>query len=357
MRFLCLGASIWLVSCTSVPPPPAERAADAPVEGAVKPDAKAQAMLAGGSAALAAADLDRAERTARALIARDPRLAQAWTLLGQALTERAHGLKAVARSVTQLEDTEAALLRATRLAPKSAHAHAALGRFYEVDGHREAGLAAHRRALSLSAFLPESLLAAARLSMELGEERGARLHLEALRALPDLPTEALIQEARCYLSLADAPDQSAERATSLARALRAFHELSIREPEDPRGPAGEAHCRFTLALERATVPDAEKNRIRELWQEAARLAPADPTPRFNLALFLESKLVGDRAAAIATYRATLARDATHLPSLVNLARLLWVDGDHDAAKALYRRALPKLEDERERREVRRLLKQ
>ena len=172
-----------------------------------------------------------------------------------------------------------------------------------------------------------------------------------------LDPEALIQEARCYLSLADAPDQSAERATSLARALRAFHELSIREPEDPRGPAGEAHCRFTLALERATVPDAEKNRIRELWQKAARLAPADPTPRFNLALFLESKLVGDRAAAIATYRATLARDATHLPSLVNLARLLWVDGDHDAAKALYRRALPKLEDERERREVRRLLKQ
>ena len=47
-------------------------------------------MLAGGSAALAAADLDRAERTARALIARDPRLAQARTLLGQALTERAH---------------------------------------------------------------------------------------------------------------------------------------------------------------------------------------------------------------------------------------------------------------------------
>ena len=318
----------------------------------------------------------------RKLIAEQPGLVEARALLADAWIAELESAKA---SKMQSEDwvdavleTETAVRSALIYRPRDAGLMSRLGRIYEIDGHREAALDAYRKALSYKASDVPALLAAARLATALGEERSATRQLEALRVhVKHLPSDVLLWETRCYLTLVHSlqsepsiPSGQLEeqrrkndrnRRTYLARARRAFEELASRLPKDARGSSGSAYCRYLQLM----AGDIEKSpaqiqKITELYRHAAQLAPSDALPRFDLAVFLESKLVDDPIAAIQAYRGALERKPGHLDSQINLARLLWLAkpgsaSQRAAAKALWRQALPRLEG-REKARVEELLR-
>ena len=360
--------------CGSVPPEPSRRIAELGELQAVSPNDAQQQRLAEIARLESQSDLpgnlERAARLARDLADATPGLVEAQWRLGRVGRLRLVELLAKDRDGQEgkvpnskrawdqalYEDAETALRIAATLAPREARYHSELGMLFELEGHLEAALLAHERALGLAAFSRGSLLAAARLATALGEERRAVRHLEALRAVADPSPQALEWEARCYLVLADDPEQR-RLGPWLERAERAFAGMRRLEPKSPRGAAGIAHCRFRAAQLAPQKPNAEQlDAMRTLYLEAARLAPSDPVHRFNLGVFLESKLVGDNDAARQQYRAALDRDAKHLPSRLNLARLLWLADRKDDAKAQWRIALPQLTGN-ERKRVEELLAQ
>ncbi len=250
----------------------------------------------------------------------------------------------------QLEQAETAFLAARHYSPTNPAVHLALGRLYEIDGHLEAALASYRRVLSFSALDPQALLHAAQLATDMGKEREAARYLVALRTLPGMRPKILVLEARVYLVLAKAHDQNpASRRTYLENAQRAFGELRDLAPKDPRGPAGLAHCLILKALaNKQKAPPVLRARINRLLLQAARLAPGDPLPRFNLARFLESPAVSDLEAAAIAYHSALRRDPKHLPSLLNLAALELQEGRKTEARRLYQLALPLIQNPGER---------
>jgi tetratricopeptide (TPR) repeat protein len=250
----------------------------------------------------------------------------------------------------KLEEAETAFLTARHYSPENPAVHLALGRLYEIDGHLEAALASYRKVLAFSALDPEALLHAAQLATDMGREREAARYLVALRTLPGMIPKILILEARVFLVLAKARDQNPQsRHTYLDNAQRAFSKLQEIAPKDPRGPGGLAHCLILKALgNKQKAPSTLRARINKLLLKAARLAPDDPLPRYNLARYLESPAVSDLEAAKIAYRSALRRDPKHLPSLLNLASLELQSGRKKEAQALYQRALPLIEDPAER---------
>ncbi len=254
-------------------------------------------------------------------------------------------------------------------APDDARLHALLARVYEVDGHLEAALAAYREAHRREPGATRTLLSMTRLELELGEERAAVFHLEALRSrIATVPIDVLFWEVRCYMALYDTLRREAvagnatndNKKTYLDRARRAYDELASRSPDDARASAGSAFCRFRQLLD-GDRPRSDKaiREVLDLYREAARLAPTDALRRFDLGVVLESELIDDPAAAALEYRSALARDPEHIPSALNLARLLWAQPPTDSAarseaRKLWSMALPRLEP-RERRRVEALL--
>lgn len=378
---LVLALLPWFGSCSSIPIP-LDEALEALPDGpaAIVDDEatsdrleRARRSIEGGTWRTAHSDL-------ASLVRERPRLVAARSLLATILVlelerDELRDSKPRAREAFRPEDrldaiqeAEFVVLGGLRYAPNDAMLHALLGRIYEVDGHLEAAVVAYRRAVALDGRDTNALLALTRLELDLGEERAAVFHLEALRArLSELPIEALTWEARCYMALHDTllseratGDQASNKKTYLDRARRAYDELAARSPIDARAMAGGAYCRF-LQMSEGDVPRTESSieEALDLYRRAARLAPTDATHRFDLGVFLESGLVADAPAAIGEYRSALARDPSHLPSQLNLARLLWQGHPPESperaeARQLWALALPRL-DGRERRRVEALL--
>ena len=65
----------------------------------------------------------------------------------------------------------------------------------------------------------------------------------------------------------------------------------------------------------------------------------------------------DRERARAAYEAALRLDANHVPSLLNLAAVLYEGGQKEKARDLWRRALNLNITAGEKREIRKLLKE
>jgi len=371
-RTLVLTVIVTASGCSTVLDRPSIRVESVPANGETAiADQRGRQKLVLARRQLEADDFEAAARTGKTLIADHPLSAEAHVVYGLASLgvamepvreARARAAKGnskqepVVPDLTELDEAETSLLSAVKLAPRMPEAQTALADLYYEEGHLEAALAGYRKALELSAFHRPALLRAAELATDLGLERSAAIYLEGLRTQPDFPTKALVWETQVYLSLADARDQIESRTTYLTRALRAFRELKARQPGKPLAVLGEAHCRFLLMRDSGQkLTNAQIDQLRKLYLEAARLDPTDPVPRYNLGRVLEDDLVGRREAAIESYRAALDRSPTHLPSLLNLARLLWEDGKRDEATGLYRRALPLMKDTDERKYVERLL--
>lgn len=316
----------------------------------------------------------------RDLVQARPRLIPARLLLARALSEilEDHGRPGAEREATRtrmqseewidaVREAEIAARGVLEYDDRNAEAWGLLGRIREADGHLEAALEGYDRAIRFGSKNPRVSLSAARVALTLGQERAAVRHLEALRQQnPELPSEVLIWEARCYLTLQDSLRREAltddsrqrNRRAYLSRARRAFDELAAREPVDARTISGQAYCRYAQLL----AGDVDKTErtiddVRKLYLRAARMSPSDPQPRFDLAVLLESDMIGDAKAAQAMYESALERDPDHLPSLLNVARLLWVEEiDQARAKQIWRKVQPRLAG-REKRMVEALLKE
>ncbi len=358
-RAAALAVLVLEAGCGGLPPDPAAFAARFPEGGGRSPEPEEDRVLERIEADLESGRVESAAEAAGELARAAPRLAKAHALLGRCLLALARR-RSDPPDLDLMRRAEGEFLAAVALAPKDPALYGLLGSFYEADGHVEAALAAYDRALEGAAFDLRALRGAARLAVASGRERAAARYLESLRAATrrlgiPLPAEALFLDARVDLVLFEARDQTeAARRTYLERAVRSFREIRARFPEDPRGPLGLAHSLCLRAMGEGRLPKEDRDEIRLLFLEAARLAPADPLPRYDLARFLESPLVGDEFAAIQQYRAALDRDPRHLPSRLNLARLLWRRGEREEARAIWRAALPELEGS-ERRRVRALL--
>ena len=323
---------------------------------ATKPDAREKRVLSRARKWISEDRTQRGMAVIENLLGNNDGLAEGHLLMGIGMLRSwlSETPSSETTALEELQEAEFHLLAATRLEPRNPEAHWTLGRLYQKDGHLEAALAAYRTALEFNVQYRPALISAAGLATELGEERDAIRHLEALRAKTPFPKQALHWETRCYLTLLEAtdPQLEANHKIFLQRALRAYQELAELQKNSNLGTSGQAYCLFLMAQMGFAKLDSEK--IRELWLEAARIDPRDPEPRFNLAAFLESDLVGEVEAAIDAYRSSLDRDPTHLPSMLNLARLL-LDRKKGEALELYRRALPKIQDPKEKKKVLKIL--
>lgn len=341
-----------LLSCGSPPAEPQDRL-DGIGEGAnTPPDQVEKNQLAQARRLLDSGQHAEARGLLEDLIAGRPELAEARQLLGRAIYEAAEGDPP---DLDELQDAETELLAATRLDPARSEAWLDLGRLYEKEGHLEGALEAYRRSLRSNVYYKPGLLAAARMATQLGEERDAIRHLEVLRARPPVPPEVPGLEARCYLTLSEAVDQIQNQKEFLERALAAFTEIVEQSPKNAEGPAGKAFCLVRMAQKGFAPMDGK--RIDDLYVSASKLDPTSPWPNYNLAVFLESDLVGDEAGAIENYTRALGRKKDHLPSLLNLAALYWNSGRKSDALPLYQRALPLIKDPRDRKRIEALVQQ
>ena len=361
MRPLLLACFLGLGACSSPRIPPLDFAEQhAPDEReAIEP--ATEERLRQLETRLAAGEIDDVAAELQSLVATRPGLAEAWTLLGLAQLELAY------RDVQRQQDgratvdadaltlAESALTTAQRLAPDAIGVDRALAILFEREGHLEAAYAAAARVLKRRAFDPDALLAAARTAAELGWERRAVIHLEALRSLRPEPTEALALETAVYRRLALGHDDAELRTRWYERLYRAWIDWSERLPKDARGPRGLAGTLQLRVEEFGGSYDAARvQQIEELYAQAVRLAPTDADLRFEHGHFLEK--IGERQRAERQYRRALDFDSAHLPSLLNLAALLWESERKNEARLYWQRALPRITGREERTQVERLLR-
>lgn len=323
--------------CGGVAPDPAAMADDLPTARAFPPERIAElgARTDAALAALIAGDFERAEELAEAVLAVDPRRARARAVLAHCLMQ-----EAIAESPPTLAPwrrAEGELRRASLLAPGDpvvARLHAA---FLAADGHLSA--AAERAEAGVAANPNDQALLelAARLRFDLGDERAAIPLLERFLALAPQNADAVWRLAQAHARVAPAEIEHDLRVARRDAAVAAFDRYLKLAPDDPEGPLAAATARFAR-LQETDEPDAELvAAILDLYDRAAQLLPASPAPHFGRGAVLD--VAGRADAARTAYRAALALDQGHVPSLLNLAANLAAAGDRAAAIPLLRRAL------------------
>jgi Tfp pilus assembly protein PilF len=340
LRAVPLAALLPLAACGGVARAPLELADDLPA--AVELDAAGRRAVeehaAAGLAALAAGDHRAARRAATAALALDPRAARARAVLAHCLM--ADASRDQPPELEAWQSAEGELLRAVRLAPDDALVRRMYGAFLEGDGHASAAADAYERALAAAPGDLDALRAAARARYDLGQDRRAQPLLERL-AERDRSGDVLYRLAQCRLRLASAPstEPDAERrlAARLDEAAATFRAYAEQQPTDANAWLGEAHARFAALRARRDTAAAARDRVLALYDEAAARDAASPEPAFGRGVVLE--WAGDAAAARAAYAQALARDARHLPTLLNLAANLAADGQIEDARAYCWRAL------------------
>ncbi|PIE24677.1 MAG: hypothetical protein CSA62_02270 [Planctomycetota bacterium] len=360
MRPLLFACALAFAACSSPQIPPLDFAKQhAPKEREVIDAATTEQLLA-LEKRLGAGEFEAVLHELESMVEARPGLAEAWTLLGLTQLELAYqDLQAGNKNNATVDNAaltlaESSLRTARRLAPDMIGVDRALAVLFEREGHLEAAYAAATRVLTRRAFDAEALLSAARCAAELGWERRTVIHLDALRSLRPQPTEALALETAVYRRLALGSDEQELRTRWYERLYRAWNDWSERSPKDARGPRGLA---ATLQLRIEQFGGSySKDRIAQisaLYAKATGLAPSDPALRFEHGHFLEK--IGDLAGAERQYRRALDFDAKHLPSLLNLAALLWESERRHEARLYWQRALAQISDAKERARVQQLL--
>ena len=342
-----------LAACSSVPPPPAERARELPAPG---PAVDVSSARQRANRAYEAGDLTTASQAIAEALSQNPRDARSHALQG--LIQQAQARRQAPPDLWLLESAETELLRAGQLDAKDADVRFALGLFYLVDGHQEAALKVFDEVLAIDGFHQKTLETASRVRYERGEERAAlELLINLHRVWPQSEAITWYRRAQCHLRIALSLDAQArkERSDELDKALRAFRECRRMAPEDADAILGEAFVRVQLLAGQKPEPEGELAAIEALYTQAQALRPQSGEPSFQAGALRESR--GDAARAQELYAQALKAEPSHLPALLNLARLLARYPDSkDAARELYQRALPRVEDARERKAIEAWLK-
>jgi tetratricopeptide (TPR) repeat protein len=305
---------------------------------------RAQRALDNGDLAPAVDAIDEA-------LEQNPRDARSLALRG--LIQQARARRENPPDLWLLESAETDLLRAIQVDPKDADVRHALGQFYLADGHQEAALKVFEEVLAIDGFHRRTLETCSRVRYERGEERMALdLLINLHRVWPQAEAMTWYRRAQCHLRVALSLDAQAarQRSDELGYALRAFREYRQLSPEDSDGLLGEAFTRARLLAERKPPPPDELEAIVALYVEAQGRRPRVAEPSFQAGVLLEDH--GQPSRAQDFYAKALAADPDHVPSLLNLARLLAPHADtREAARGFFQRALPRLDDGPEKKAV------
>lgn len=330
---LCLG----LAACSAASPDPAVMAA---AELPVMQLDEASAVRAAEAAARAVAAVDSrrfelAEDIARDVLSWAPRQPRARAVLGLCLLQRA---SAVSPPDLQLQNTgEGETLRASRLAPTDLVVGRLRAQFLARVEHLSAAAAAAEAVLvqnqrSDDADYVALLALCGEWRYELGEERLARPHLQALTDLRPSDAAAHFRLGICMLRTADNAVDAAAAAKAFARSL----ELAPGD-EDAMLSIGKAHARGA-ELASGAEREAALEAAAKVFGEAAARFPESAEAAFCEGVALEQ--LGRSAAAAAGYETALQRDPSHLGAMLDLAQLRLQDpATAAAARELLQRAL------------------
>lgn len=273
-------------------------------------DDRARALVALGSAYLAADRRADAARTFERAIERAPAVAE--IRVGVARGYLAAGGEAdIARAIEVLERTVA-------LAPDVPQVHSALGRALEKKGDRRAAVDAYQRAIRLDPTYRYARIRLFRLALATEDYPHARMQVEyLLQHAPDVPEHSF------WAGLVAAREGHTGEARERYR--EAIDKADGKYPE----------AFFNLG--RAEKAEGRLDEAIAAYEKAIALRPGYDTARNNLALAL--KQAGRLAEAEAVYREALAHDRGYAAAWLNLGQLLAGQGRHDEAIACFDEAL------------------
>ncbi len=275
---------------------------------------------------------------ARELLAVDPtdaraRAIVAWSQMQTALAEASPPPLSAWRAVV------GEFRRASRLAPEDPFVARLHAGFLIADGHLSAAAGMLDDALARWPDDPNLLELGARVHFDRGDEREAIRLLRRVEALRPMDPDPIWRLGQCWIRVAPGERSADERTAAFTAAVRAFNRYRTLRSDDPDGWLGEAQARLSRAAADGFA-DGEVEVIVGLYTEAARRAPESAEPAFGIGV--THAMAGAPVEAQAAYRAALALDAGHVPSVLNLAALLAEStdaADRAAALVLLRRAL------------------
>jgi tetratricopeptide (TPR) repeat protein len=285
-------------------------------------------------------ELGPAEAGLRELLARQPRLHQAYNNLGVLLRRKG-----------DLAGAEAALREAMRLSPRYLHAYNNLGNVLAARGRASEAVECYQWALSLDPKFVDALVNLCGALLDSGDRDAA---LDCARQAVGLEAHNAAAQHALGLALRAAGDAAGARA-AWSRAVEldpanaeSWNNLGVacRDQEDHAG--AESAYRRALALRPDYVMawnnlgNALKNLARvdeaiDAFEQALRIDPDYVEAYNNLGVLLQTH--GEPERAIESYRAALARRPDLAEAWANMSVPLRELGEYDAAIDACRRAL------------------
>lgn len=341
MRILAVPmAASLLIGCAGVSPLPQDLADRDLPEASTDPEVVAQVAEWTKKARLAldAQAFEEAEELAEEAISVDAGAWRARAVLGNALMRQSQAVQPPDLQLQNRGDGET--LTAERHAPNDPAVGLLRVEFLAGTGHLSAAAAAGESFLERirpneDADYVGLLAATAGACYELGEERRALPLLQQLVGYRPDSSEAQFWLGYCGL-------QTAINTSQGDQAVRAFARCAELSPEDEEAQLA-LLAAYSKCIELATeAGDAEKvdgyrSRALQLCDQLAQRFANQAEPWFRRGVLLEAPQPEE---AMAAYRKALDLDAEHLGALLNLASLLYADGEGaEAAKDLWRRAL------------------
>ncbi len=367
----CLPILIWLAvsACSSPPPTPQEFIRELPPKRQLTPAQREHTQQESQRARsdLIAGRYAEARDRAREVLDTHPRLVLARAVLGRSLSALAFAQDPPDHGLAQ--EAEGHLLLALRLAPHDPQVRLFYAELLVADGHLSRAGQELDRLLREHPRYPPGLRAAANVHYELSEERAAAPLLSRLLAETPGDAWALFRLAHCRVQLAAAhlrgdseigedQDRVEVAVAAFQLAAKTFQDYQGAAQNDPEGYLGEAHARYQALTAGSKDQAAKQSRgaaILALFQKARELDPKNPATFHGEGAVFDLLEQEDRARK--AYNEALSLDAKHVPSLLNLAALLYEADEKAAAKDLWRRAMTLEITPGEKREIKKLLKE
>lgn len=327
------------------------------------------AQLSAGRMLIGAKQYPEARQRAEAVLARNPKNAEALALLGNALA----GLKDLDAAITQLEEAvdadphrvlsyanlgalqafkgdqtaaEKAFRRAVEIEPESVSAHLSLANYLWAAAKQPEAIAEFDRALKIEPNSPKALQGLAALYISLGNRDQAEAYLRRLAgAVPEWNPKVLLID---YLIVGGKVDAARELLTTLLHSSQPGVEPSnsatvrLAALDHAVGHKAEAYAGLNALLKRQPLDEAavlvktrlllRDGRQDEAVHVIAPLAESRPdsvSAQFTKAQALEA--TRDVSRAIEAYQQALRLSPTLTPAMLKLANLLSAEGNSGAA--------------------------
>jgi tetratricopeptide (TPR) repeat protein len=240
--------------------------------------------------------------------------ARAERLFGDANDLYAQEQKSGAVNYDRLEDL---YQQSAQASPSFAEPLYNLGLLYQKQGKVDQAVNAYTEALRRKPSLTPAIANLA--GMEIAQGKAAAAQARLLEATKKYPQDAALRArlAEAYLAQGDLHAAKASAKDALNR--------------DPKN--GEAYRVLMEVAQR----QADLEMVKLLALRAQKANPSDPATPYQMGHLYEK--LKENELAVAQYRAALALDSAHQPSLAALANLALAQGDYTAAETYLRRML------------------